>query len=205
MLFRAAWSKIKKMKEKPTSTRKLGKLFYIILIALTAAMLALLGVWAATKKLLFLYILIGIFPLYLFHLVFHLVRTDKDYKKRDAKKSEFLAVARDANAGVVYITYLGNEKRVKKPSPTKKDYLVEFYTPAVDLSLLKRHLWFDLPEKDEETLIRFRIGQLETPFPFLEELTGRKLLVQAAFYNVAKDLPHFQTLLNKNEVLLYDE
>ncbi len=192
-------------KEKPTATRKLGKLFYIILIVLTAAMLALLGVWAGTGKDLFLYLLIGIFPLYLFHLVFHLVRTDKDYKKRDAQKSEFLAAARDENAAVVYITYLGNEKRVKKPSNTKKDYFVEFYTPAVDLALLKRHLWFDLSEEDEEKLIRYRVGQLEVPFPFLEELTGRKLLVQAAFYNAAKDLPEFQTLLCKNEVLLYDE
>ena len=192
-------------KEKPTATRKLGKLFYIILIILTAAMLALLGVWAGTGKDLFLYLLIGIFPLYLFHLVFHLVRTDKDYKKRDAQKSEFLAVARDENAGVVYITYLGNERGLKKPSRTKKDYLVEFYTPAVDIALLKRHLWFDLSEEDEEKLIRHRVGQLEVPFPFLEEITGRKVLVQAAFYHAAQGLPPYQTLFLKNEVVLYDE
>ncbi len=193
------------MKEKPAATRKLGKLFYIILIALTVAMLAFLGVWMATKDPVYLYILVGIFPLYLFHLIFHLVRTDKDYKKRDVQRSEFLAVARDENASVVYITYLGGEKGLKKPSRTKKDYLVEFYTSAVDIALLKRHLWFNLPEEDEEKLIRFRVGQIEVPFPFLEEITGRKVLVQAAFYNAAQGLPEYQTLLHKNEVVLYDE
>ncbi len=193
------------MKEKPTPTRQLGKMFYFLLVLLTLAMLAFLGAWAGTKNNVFLYCLIGTFPFYLFHLVYHLVRTDKDYKKRDAEKSEFLAVARDEHAQVVYMTYLGNERRVKHPSPGKKDYLTEFYTSAVDTKLLKRHLWYDLSDEEEETLIRCRIGQLDVPYSFLEELTGRTILVQAAFYEAAKDSPLFSSLFEKNKVVLYGE
>ena len=193
------------MKEKRTATRKLGKLFYIILIALTAVMLTMLSLWTVTEKPLYLYLLLGVFPVYVFHLVFHLVRTDKDYKKRDTQKSEFLAAARDENAKVVYMTYLGNKRRVKKPSQTKKDYLVEFYSAGVDTALLKRHLWYDLPEADEETLLRSRIGQLEIPFPFLSEISGRTLLVQEAFYRAAEHSPLFASLFRDNAVILYGE
>ena len=193
------------MKNQPVSTRKLGKWFYILLIALTVAMLVMLSLWSATENNVYLYILIGLIPFYILHLVISLVRSDKDYKRKDAKRSEFLAVARDANASVVYITYLGDEKHVKKPSPTKKDYLIEFYSGGVDLSLLKRHLWYDLSAEDEERILRFRIGQLEIPYPFLEEIEGRKLLIQAAFFQAAKDSPLFEKFFGKNEVILYDE
>ena len=178
------------MKEKRTATRKLGKLFYIILIALTAVMLTMLSLWTVTEKPLYLYLLLGIFPVYVFHLVFHL---------------EFLAAVRDENAKVVYMTYLGNERRVKKPSQTKKDYFVEFYSAGVDTELLKRHLWFDLSEADEETLLRSRIGQLEIPFPFLSEISGRTLLVQEAFFRAAEHSPLFAPLFRDNEVILYGE
>lgn len=168
-------------------------------------MLTMLGLWTATENEVYLYILIGIVPLYIAHLVISLVRSDKGYKRKDERRSEFLALSRDENARVVYITYLGDEQHVKKPSQTKKDYLVEFYADGVDLSLLKRHLWYDLSDEDEERVLRFRIGQIEIPYPFLGEIAGRKLLIQAAFFQAAKDSPLFESLFGKNEVILYDE
>lgn len=193
------------MKEKPPQTRKFGKLFYIVLLLLTAALLALLGFWAGTKRELYLYLMIGVVPLYLFHLVFHLIRTDKDYKKRDALKSAFATVAREERAAVVYLTYLGNERRVKKPSQTKKDYLIEFYAEGVDLSLLKRHLWFDLKNEEEEAIARFRLGSMDAPYPFLEEIEGKTLLVQSEFYRAAEGLTAFERLFSKNKTILYGE
>ena len=89
------------MKDKTSTARKLGKLFYILLITLTVAMLAMLGLWTALGNDVYLYVLIGLIPLYLANLIFHLVRSDKDYKRIDAQRSEFLAVARDGNASVV--------------------------------------------------------------------------------------------------------
>lgn len=193
------------MKEPLTQTRKLGPLFYILLIALTAVLVAFLGVWAATGNDLFLYLMLGVFPLYVFHLIYHLVRTDKDYKKQDALRSEFFAVARDENAKVVYLTYFGNEKRVKKPSAKRRDYLIEFYSPGVDLELLKRHLWFDLSDREEEALIRYRIGALEIPYAFLEEVKDKTVLVQAEFFRAAEGSPLFASLFAKNEIHLYGQ
>lgn len=193
------------MKEKPLPTRKLSGAFYVILLLLTAAIMAFLAVWAVTKNDLFLYLMLALFPLYLFHLIFHLVKTDKDYKKQEAEKSEFLTVAREEAARVVYITYLGDERHIRKPSRTKKDYLIEFYTKEVEIDLLKRHLWFDLGEREEERLIRCRIGSMEVPYSFLQELSGRTLLVQAQFFFAAEHSPLFAQLLSGNEIILYGE
>lgn len=191
--------------EPPEAKRKFPLIFYIVLFALTAAVLALLGVWAWTKKDVFLYLLLGVFALYLFHLIFHLVKSDKDHKKREEEKSAFVSVAREAAARVVYLTYLGPERRVKSPSETKRDYLVEFYTADADGELLKRHLWFDLSDGEEQRLARHKLGGMNVPFPYLGEVRGRTLYVQSAFFEAAKELPAYRELFSGNEVIVYGE
>ncbi len=205
LLFRPFWSTISAMKEKTTPYGKLGKTFYIVLLLLTAALLAFLSVWALTGNDLFLYLLLGVVPLYVLHLVFHLVKADKDYKKQDELKSAFFSLAREEQAEIVYLTYLGDEKHLLKPSPRKREYLIEFYTRAVDLALLKRHLWFGLSEEEEERLIKCRLGSMEIPYPLLEEVRGRTVLVQSALFRAAKDSPLFSPFFSGNTILLYDE
>lgn len=193
------------MKEKSSESKKFGKWFYVIMLAITVAILALLGVWAWTKNNLYLYLLLGLCPIYVLHIVLSIVLTGRYADRAQAARSELLAVALDPTAEIVYLTYLGGERRVKRPSRRKKDYLAEFYTRGADVELLKRHLWFDLSEREEEELLRHRLGQLEIAYPLLSEIKGKKVLVQSAFYDTAKDLPQFSALFGENQIILYGE
>lgn len=186
-------------------TRKFGKLFYIVLLALSLVLLALLGVWAATGKDLFLYLLLGVVPFYFFNIIYHLVKTDKDYRKEDDLKSGLCVLARDENARVVHLTYFGGERHIAKPSSKKREYLAEFYTEGVDIPLLKRHLWFDLPAEEEKLLHDRLIGDIEIPFPLLLELKGKTVLVPRAFYEAASASPAFYALFSENEIVLYGD
>ena len=185
--------------------KKLGSWFYIVLATLTVGVLGALAVWLSTENDLFLYLMLGLFPVYVAFLVLSMVLNGKREKKRGEEKSAFLLLAREEAVKVVYVTYLGGERGVRKPSKRKKDYLVEFYTGAVDENLLKKHLWFGLSDADEQKLGRCRTGETYAPFPFLCEISGKTVLIQARFFEAAKDSPLFAKLFADNEIVLYGE
>lgn len=185
--------------------KRLGKTFYILLGILTAAVLGLLFAFFYTKKDLFLYLTLGVFVLYLFHLVYHLVKSGRTIKKRDELLSSLVVLLGSEEAEVVYVTYLGGERGALRPSKTKKDYLVEVYRRAVDISLLKKHLWFDLPEEEEKKLSKQLVGSVEIPYPFLEKISKKTVLIQEGFYDVVKDSPLFAKFFSENKIVLYGE
>lgn len=185
--------------------KKLGAAFYLILAVLTVAELGTLFAWIYTKRDVLLYIALGVFPVYLFHLIFHLVRAGKREARKAELKSAFVSLLREQTAEIVYLTYLGGEKRLEKPSAGRKDYLVEFYTEKTDRELLKRHLWFDLSPERESELALTRLGGMKIPYPLLGEIAGKMLFVSAGFYQAAEHNPAFKDLLCGNTVVLYGE
>lgn len=184
--------------------KKLGILFFILLAVLTFAVLGCLTAWLWTKNDVLLYVTVGLFPVYLFHLVFGLMHGNKK-AKRDAAEERSFRLLSERDDAVVYVTYLGGKRGVLHPSRTKKDYLTEFYDEQVDLSLLKRHLWFDLPEEREKELQTHMIGGAKVPYPRLAELKNRRILVQIAFFDAAKDAPAFEQFFRDNEIMTYGE
>lgn len=184
--------------------KKLGAPFYIVLAALTAAVLGCLGLYVWLEDELWLYLMLGVFAVYLVHLIASLAWNSRSHKRAELDKSSFLLLAGNREA-VVYLTYLGSERHIRRPSARRKDYLVEFYDGKVDVSLLKRHLWFGLSEEEEKTLNRSCLGGMRIPYPLLRELSGRTLLVQAGLYEAAKDSPLFSGLFGGNQVIIYGE
>lgn len=185
--------------------RKLGAIFYIILLLLTAAVLVLLSLWIKTREPICLYLMLVAFAVYLFHLVYSLLRSGRNFKKSALLRSSYLSLLNSTETKIVYITYLGNERRVRKPSKSRKDYLVEFYCGGVDCEKLKRHLWYDLPQKDENELKRSLIGGMDIPYSLLSDISNKKVLLQARFFEAATGSPNFSDFLSSNEITLYGE
>lgn len=185
--------------------QKLGWKFYVPLLVLTLGVLGLLAAWLSTRNDALLYGMLGLFPVYLFHLIFGLAMNGRGQKRSKELRSSFLLLAGNGDVGTVYLTYLGGERRIKKPSLKKKDYLVEFYAAGVDRSLLKRHLWFGLSEEDERALLPFFIGGMEVPYPFLADLSGKTILAQAEFLRAAEEVPAFDEVMKQNEWIPYGE
>ena len=185
--------------------KKLGALFYIILGLLTVAVLVTLSLWIRTMNPIYFYLLLASFVVYVFHLVFHFVRTGKEFKKDEVLRSSFLLLSQSIEVKVVYITYLGNKKHIEKPSKYRKDYLIEFYSADVDISTLKKHLWFELPAADENKLKLSLIGDMDIPYSFLDDISGKTVLVQAYFFETTQNSPLFKTFFEKNKIVLYGE
>lgn len=185
--------------------KKLGALFYIILLILTAAVLVLLALWLRTENYLFFFLMLAAFAAYLFHLIFHLAKIGKSNRKQKDLEKNLLSLLESSLSAVVYITYLGPLKRVRTPSKTKPDFLVEFYTKDVDCEKLKRHLWFDLSIEDETLLKQRLIGGLSIPYPLLARFTHKKIFIQRAFLEEAQNSPSFSNFLSQNEFIPYGE
>ena len=185
--------------------KKLGALFYIVLGLLTIAVLVSLSLWIRFKSPFYLYFMLAAFAVYLFHLVFNLIRNDIEYRQGEIQRSSFLMLSQNIEAQIVYITYLGNEKRVQKPARYRKDYLIEFYSPDVKIDQLKKHLWYDLPEEEEKELLHSFIGGMDVPYPLLADISQKTVLLQAMFYEEAKDLPLFSDFFERNKIILYGE
>ncbi len=183
--------------------KKLGAVFYIILAVLTVGVLGMLAAWLWTDRELFLYLMLALFPVYLFHLIFNLAMNGRRERREKERRSEFLALA--GNAEKVYITYLGNERRVGRPSAHRKDYLIEFYAKEADAEALKRHLWYGLAEAEEERLRLFFLGGGKYPYPLLADLKHKQIFVQGPFYRAAEGSPLFHDILKSNEWILYGD
>lgn len=102
--------------------KKLGTAFYLILLALTLLVLGTLVLWFLKKNDVFLYLTIALFALYLFHLVFGMVRGYKR-EKREQTTEDLLRAELKGGSCVVYLTYFGGERHVKKPSPIRRNTL----------------------------------------------------------------------------------
>lgn len=183
--------------------KHLGKFFYLVLAFLTVGVLGSLAAWAWTKDNLWLYLMLALFPVYLFHLLFNLIYGDKLAKRRETERSAFLTLIRE-NC-IVYMTYLGSPARVKRPSKNKKDYLVHLYDLSVDRDLLKRHLWFDLPEAEEKRLSVHLLAETAIAYPLLADIRGRQVFVQTQFYRAAERSPLFADFLSQNTFTLYGD
>ena len=83
--------------------KKLGTAFYLILLALTLLVLGTLVLWFLKKNDVFLYLTIALFALYLFHLVFGMVRGYKR-EKREQTTEDLLRAELKGGSCVVYLT-----------------------------------------------------------------------------------------------------
>ena len=184
--------------------KKLGTAFYLILLALTLLVLGTLVLWFLKKNDVFLYLTIALFALYLFHLVFGMVRGYKR-EKREQKTEDLLRAELKGGSCVVYLTYFGGERHVKKPSPHKTEYLAEIYAPSVDGERLKKHLWFGLSDKEEKLLAAAKRYEAKIAYPALSLIEGKTVYLPAGFFEAAKEQEAFSALLNKNTIVLYGE
>ena len=184
--------------------KKLGTAFYLILLALTLLVLGTLVLWFLKKNDVFLYLTIALFALYLFHLVFGMVRGDRR-EKRARSTEDLLRTELKSGDAVVYLTYFGGERHVRKPSPHKTEYLVELYAPAVDRELLKRHLWFGLSDREEKLLSAAKRYEAHIAYPALSLIEGKTVFLPAGFYEAARQQEAFAGLLHKNKIVLYGE
>ena len=184
--------------------KKLGTAFYLILLALTLLVLGTLVLWFLKKNDVFLYLTIALFALYLFHLVFGMVRGYK-LEKREQTTEDLLRAELKGGSCVVYLTYFGGERHVKKPSPHKTEYLAEIYAPSVDGERLKKHLWFGLSDKEEKLLAAAKRYEAKIAYPALSLIEGKTVYLPAGFFEAAKEQEAFSALLNKNTIVLYGE
>lgn len=189
------------MRQKKKDGPKLGVSFYIGLGALTVGVLASLALWLWLDETIYLIVMLVMFVLYLFHLIFGLARSGRAFQRAEEDRSAFLLHVREDV--VVYLTYLGGERHVRRPPARKKDYLVEFYAPQVDLELLKRHLWFDLPPERERELSKSFIAEARIPRPLLNDIRGKTVLIQEGFCEVAETLPEYADFFAQNTVVRY--
>lgn len=185
--------------------KKLGAVFYLILAVLFIAVLVMLSLWARTGRTLYLYLMLGAFGLYLIHIVLSLSISWKDIRGGEALRSKYLMLLNHFQSEIVYITYLGNERRIRKPSKTRRDYLIEFYEPTTDIELLKKHIWFGLSEAEEQKLKTLCVGSEIVSFSFLADIRQRKVMIQAGFLQAALPLRHFEEFLRENEIIPYGE
>ncbi len=183
--------------------KKFGAPFYIILFALTVLVLGMLGLWLWLKQDVFLYLMIALFVVYVIHMAYNMVHGRRQEKREQT--TEDLLRAEFKRECVVYLTYFGGEKHVKKPSAHKREYLIEVYAPAVDKALLKRHLWFGLPEAEEKKLALMKRYETKIAYPALSLIEGKTVYLPAGFCEAAKSVPAFDGLLNKNDIVIYGE
>ena len=183
--------------------RKFYALFYIFIGILTAGLLITLSLWIIYHTPLLLYITFGEASAYILIVTLNMIRNSIEFQTNETLKCEFLMLLQNLETKKVYITYLGNEHRIKKPSRIKRDYLVEFYPEEADAEMLKRHLWFDPSPKDEAALKALVIGGLDVPFPLLNDISQKKLFLQERFYQEASSSPLFESFLLNNEIILY--
>ena len=184
--------------------KKFGTAFYIILLVLTVLVLGCLGLWLWLKNEVFLYIMIALFAVYVFHMIFGMVRGYKR-EKREQTTEDLLRAELKGGSCVVYLTYFGGERHVKKPSPHKTEYLAEIYAPSVDGERLKKHLWFGLSDKEEKLLSAAKRYEAKIAYPALSLIEGKTVYLPAGFFEAAKEQEAFSALLNKNTIVLYGE
>lgn len=185
--------------------KNLGAVFYLVLGILTLSIFVLLGVWARTHDVLYLYLLLAVFFVYVIFLISSLVRKGRAFKKDEKLRSELLVFARNGDLPIVHMTYLGGKRNLARPSKRKKDYLVQFYDGGADRGALGRHLWFDLPEEEENALRRHMHGEMNIPYALLADIRGKYVFAQAAFCAEAERSPRFEEFFRENTVTPYGE
>ena len=185
--------------------KRLSVLFYIFIGILTPALLVTLVLWINFKSSAYLYVTLAEFAVYIGGVASYLICCAIESQTNETLKCAFLMLLQNYESKIVYITYTGNERRLKHPSKFKRDYLVEFYPRETDVELLKKHLWFGLPQKEEAQLKNLLIGGLDVPYPLLKDISQKQVLLQARFREAVSNLPHFEFLLNGNEIILYAE
>lgn len=185
--------------------KKLDALFFVLLGLLTLAMLIMLALWVRTKHVIYLCFLLGIFAVYTSFIVFTLLRDGKDLRAGGPFRSKFLMLLNHIDSKVVFVAFLGNEKRTLKPSPLRKDYLIEFYEPQTNLEKLKKHVWFGLSEAEETQLKNSFIGGMDIPYSFLADIRERTVLIPNNFLQAVKENPLFSDFLSANELVPYGD
>ena len=185
--------------------KRLSVLFYIFIGILTPALIVTLALWINFKSSAYLYVTLAEFAVYIGGVAAYLIHCAIESQTNETLKCAFLMLLQNYETKIVYITYIGNERRLKRPSKFKRDYLVEFYPRETDVEMLKKHLWFGLPKNEEAQLKNLLIGGLDVPYPLLKDISQKQVLLQARFQEAVSGLPHFEFLLNRNEIILYGE
>ena len=186
------------------SMKKFSAAFYLILLGLTVLVLGCLGLWLWLDNEIFLYVMIALFAVYLFHLIYSMVHADRR-EKREQTTEELLRAGLKGGDCVVYLTYFGGERHIRKPSLHKAEYLVELYPPSVDGERLKKHLWFGLSDQEENLLSGAKRYEAKIAYPALALIEGKTVYLPAGFYEAAKKQAAFSQFLNKNTIVLYGE
>lgn len=185
--------------------KRISILFYIFVGLLTSALLVTLSLWMNLKNSAFLYVTLAEFAVYIAVVAMYLIHGTLEAQTNETLKSNFLMLLQNFETKIVYITYTGNERRLKKPSRFKKDYLVEFYPKEADIEMLKKHLWFGLSPEDEAQLKKLLIGGMDIPYPLLKDISQKQVLLQEHFQETVQNSPLFESFLLENEIILYGE
>ncbi len=185
--------------------KHLGSVFYALLLVLSAAVIGALIVYFRTKSDLAFAAVFVFFVLYLVHLVYGLTRGKKQRKTLEEERERFRRILRIENCRVVYITYLSDERHIDRPSELRRDYLIELYPAMAEEENLKRHLWYDLSQTEENRLDTLCFGKFRVPKSFLGEIAEKRIYIQAAFFDVAKENPQYRPVFEKNQIVLYGE
>ena len=185
--------------------KKLPVLFYIFIGILTVALIVTLSLWIHLKNSVFLYVTLAELVFYIGVITTYLIRGTLEEQINETLKCDFLMLLQNYETKLVYIAYVGNERRLKHPSRYRRDYLVEFYPEKTNIDLLKQHLWFDLPEEGENLLRSQMIGGMDIPYPLLADIKQKKVLLQTLVYEEIKSSTHFERLLQQNEIIPYGE
>ena len=172
---------------------------------MTSALLVTLSLWMHFKNSAFLYVTLAEFAVYIAVVAMYLIHGTLEAQMNETLKSNFLMLLQNFETKIVYITYTGNERRLKRPSRFKKDYLVEFYPKEADIEMLKKHLWFGLSPEGEAQLKKLLIGGMDIPYPLLSDISQKQVLLQERFQETVASSPLFESFLLGNEIILYGE
>lgn len=183
--------------------KRLSAAFYIILAALTVAVLGALAAWLRTEHVAALIATLVLFAGYIAFLAVSLARGQKRGKKESAELARFRAALKREDAKILYLSYSGNEKRLRKPSETKRDYYLEIFTEKADPEDLKKYLWDELSEERERELELCSIECVETTYAILGEIEGMTVMLSKEFYEIGKET--FSSFFKRNKLVFYGD
>lgn len=170
--------------------KTLGKLFYIILFLLTAAILTCVILFSWYKINAALYAMLGLFPVYVFFLVVSLKRAKKEGKALTEEDKLFAELIAQEEAKSVFLACYCKTNKLNKPDKLKRLFYAELY----DTDRLENVL--PLFAQTEESPLC--LGKFALTFSQLAHIKNKTVYADGGLYAAIEKNPLYLKLLAEN-------
>lgn len=187
-------------REKPNDLKPGMKFIYVLLIIMTFAVLASIGVWGTTQNTIALIVMLSLFGAFLIVFLLSLLLGKRNEKKaNDPIVKEFTESVQSDFTKTVFLSAYCTQARIRKPKRNQKDFYVALYTLS-DAERLKEKY-----AKDEEDGAEGFLATYDVPYDALSAIEEKHLVIGKSFYELLLDCPLYTDLLQKNTVHPYED